>query len=129
MEGLKMHLRHIMLYEFKRGNNAMATAKKICSVYGQGVITDRQVRNWFVKFRSGETSLKDEPRPGRSSGFDDEALKSLVESNPRQSTRELAKTLNTSQSTVRRHLEKIGKVSKLGILISRDLSEINNSEG
>ena len=57
----------------------METADKICCVYGEGTITDRAERNWFVKFSSGDTSLKDEPRPGRSSDFDGEALKSLME--------------------------------------------------
>ena len=50
--------------EFKQGNNAMETVAKICSVYGEGTITDQAVRNWFVKFCSGDTSLKYEPRPG-----------------------------------------------------------------
>ena len=78
------------------GKNATETAEKICSVYGEVTITDRAVWNWFVKFRSGETLLNDKPRPGRSSEFDAEALKSLVECNARQSTRELSDTLNTS---------------------------------
>ena len=115
MEDLKVHIRHVMLWEFKNNKNATETAKKICSVYGQGVITDRQVRNWFSKFRSGDTSLRDEPRPGRSSDLDQDALRELVECNPRKSTRELALDLNTSQSTICRHLKKIGKVSKLGV--------------
>ena len=86
-------------------------------MYGEGTITDWAVRNWFVKFRSGDTSLKDESIPGRSSDFDAEALKSLVECNTRQCTRELADKLNTSHSTICRHLEKMGKVRKLGILV------------
>ena len=72
----------------------METAEKICSGYGQGTITNRAVQNWFVKFHSGDTSLKDEP--GSSLDFDDEALKSLVECNARQSTQEVADKLNTS---------------------------------
>ena len=55
---------HVMLGEFKNNKNATESAKKICSVYGQGVITECQVWNYFSKFPSGDTSLKDEPRPG-----------------------------------------------------------------
>ena len=101
-----MHIRHVMLWEFKQGNNATETAEKICSVYGEGTITDQAVGNWLVKFRSGDTSLKDEPRPGRSSNFHAEALKSLVECNARQGTRELADKLNTSQYAICRHLKR-----------------------
>ena len=53
MEGLKVHIRHVMLWQLKQGNNDTETAEEICSVYGEGTITDRAVRNWFVKFRSG----------------------------------------------------------------------------
>ena len=45
MEELKVHIRHVMLWRFKNNKNTTETAKKILSVYYQGVITDRQVRN------------------------------------------------------------------------------------
>ena len=73
-------------------------------------------------------SLKDEPRPGRSSDFDAEAVKSLVECNARHSTRELADKLNTSQSAICRHLEKMGKVSKLGVWVPQALSENHKTD-
>ena len=128
MEGLKVHISHVMLWEFKQGNNATETAEEICSVYGKDIITDRAVRNWFVKFCSGDTSLKDEPRPGRSSDFDDDALKALLEYNPCQSTQELTDKLNMSQSTICRHLEKMVKVSKLGIWVPHALREKNKAD-
>ena len=128
MEGLKVHIRHVMLWEFKQGNNATATAEKICSVYGEGTIYDWAVQHWFVKFRSGDTPLKDKPRPVRSSVFEAEALTSLVECNARQSTRELADKLNTSQSAICRHLEKMEKVRKLGVWVPHALSEKNKAD-
>lgn len=108
----KVHIRHVMLWEFKQGNSAKATAEKICNVYGEGLITDRAVTNWFAKFRSGNTTLKDEPRPGRPSDIDENLLKEILEQNPCQSTRDIAKRLNISKTTVSRHLKKLRKVVK-----------------
>ena len=43
MEELKVHIQHVILWEFKNIKNITETAKEICSVYGQGVITDCHV--------------------------------------------------------------------------------------
>lgn len=40
----------------------MLTSRKLYSIYVQGVITDWQVRNWFSRFNSRETSLEDEQK-------------------------------------------------------------------
>ena len=40
MEELKGHIQYVILWKFKNNKNATETIKKICSVYGQGVITD-----------------------------------------------------------------------------------------
>ena len=40
MEENKQHFQHIMLYYFKKGKNTTAMQKKICAVYGEGVVTD-----------------------------------------------------------------------------------------
>ena len=77
---------------------------------------------------SGDTSLKDKSSQGCSLDFDAGALKALVECNARHSTREVVDNLNTSQSTICRHLEKMGKVSKLGIWVPHALSEMNKAD-
>ncbi|KAG5311914.1 SETMR methyltransferase, partial [Pseudoatta argentina] len=128
MENEKVHIRHVMLWEFKQGNSAKGTAEKICSVYGEDLISDRTVRHWFAKFRFGDTTLKDGPRAGCPSDLDDNLLKAMLEQNPRQSTRDIAGRSNTSQSTVCRHLEKLGKVSKLGVWVPHNLSERNKED-
>ena len=40
IEEKKEHFWHIMLYYFKKGENAIETQKKICAVYGEGAVTD-----------------------------------------------------------------------------------------
>ncbi|XP_043496497.1 histone-lysine N-methyltransferase SETMAR-like [Polistes fuscatus] len=58
-------------------------------------------------------TLKEEPRAGRPSDFGDNFLKAVLKQNQRQSTRCITEKLNTLQSTVIRHLEKLEKVSKI----------------
>ena len=40
MEEKMQHFWHIMLYYFKKGKHITETHKKICVVYGEGVVTD-----------------------------------------------------------------------------------------
>ena len=61
-EELKVHIWHLMLWEFRNLKNTTKTAKKIFSAYDQVIIMDCQVPNCFSKFCSGDTSLRHEPR-------------------------------------------------------------------
>lgn len=45
-----MHLRHVMLHCFKKGNSAKDTVSKICIVYGSDTIIIQTVRSWFGRF-------------------------------------------------------------------------------
>jgi len=60
MEVNKVHYRHILFYYFKKGKRAAEAHKKICRVYGDDVLTERQ--KWFAKFRSGDFDINDAPR-------------------------------------------------------------------
>ena len=106
IEELKAHIKHIILWEYKDNKNATETAKEICSVYDQGVMTDRQVWNWFSKFRSGDASLRNEPRLGRSSDLEQDFSRQFVECNPHKSPRELALDVNISKFTIWCHLKR-----------------------
>ena len=45
------HFQHVMLYYFKKGENATEMQKKkICAVYGEGAMIDRTCHKWFAKF-------------------------------------------------------------------------------
>jgi len=59
MEVIKEHIRHILLYEFNKGNNAMENAENIKAEYGDRTISQCQR---FQKFRTGNYSLEDEHR-------------------------------------------------------------------
>ena len=50
LEDNMQHFQHIMLYFFKKGKHATELQKKICSVYGEGAVTDQMCQKWFAKF-------------------------------------------------------------------------------
>ena len=65
MEIPEDHIRHILLFYFLKGKNAAQARRKLCGVYGDECLSERQCQNWFARFRSGNFDVKDEPRPGR----------------------------------------------------------------
>ena len=65
MEDIKVYIRYAMLKQFKNNKNVTEIAKEIC-------IVSLLTTNWFPKFRSGDTSLTDEPRSGRISDIDED---------------------------------------------------------
>ncbi|GFW26470.1 histone-lysine N-methyltransferase SETMAR [Trichonephila clavipes] len=65
MESDKQHFRHILLFYYRKGKNAVQARKKLTDVYGEGVLTVRQCQNRFTKFRSRNFDVEDVPRSGR----------------------------------------------------------------
>lgn len=121
------HLRHCILFHFRSGVNATVATKKICDVYGH-VLKVNKCQHWFRKFSNGDFGLSDSARTGRPVGFDKDALKALVETNPKMSIQEIAKTLQATWSTVQRHLKEIGKVYRQGIWVPHLLSDMNKDQ-
>ena len=72
MEIPDVHFRHILLYYFRKGKNAVQAWKKLYDVYGEKSLTERQCQNWFACFRSGHFDLKDVPRSGHPTEVDDD---------------------------------------------------------
>ena len=68
--------------------------KKLCAVYGDEALKERQCQNWFDKFRSGDFSLKDEKRSDRTVEVDDDLIKVIIDSDRRRTTREIAEKLH-----------------------------------
>jgi len=95
-EVTKEYIRHILLYEFNKGNNATESARNIKAVYEDWTISVSQCQRWFQKFRVGNYSLEDKPRPGRSVELDED-LQILVEQNPIVIVEELAEKLGFGQ--------------------------------
>ncbi|KOX78891.1 Histone-lysine N-methyltransferase SETMAR [Melipona quadrifasciata] len=118
-----MHLRHVMLRCFKKGNSAKDTADEIFTVYGSGTTTIRTVRDWFKKFRAGNFELKDEDRSGRPATTDTDIIKTVLTENPRYSVREIVDATNIPKTTVHEHLIKIGYANRCEVWVPHLLTE------
>lgn len=119
----KKQIRTIFLFQFKLGRNAAETTRDINAAFGPGTTSERTAQRWFQKFGTGDESLEDEEGRGRPCEIDNDQLASLIESDPRQSTREVAEKLDVSYSTVARHLKEIGKTKKLDKWVPHELNE------
>lgn len=125
MDKEKLHFRHVMLYEFRKGITVGTATKNIQDVYLDRAPALRTVKKWFAKFRRGDFNLEDEPRSERSSDIDDDVLRALIANNARISTEEVAEALNIDRSTAFRRLKKMGLTLKLDTWVPHSLSEKN----
>ena len=93
MECKNEYFHHILLFYCRKGKKAAQAAKKLRDVYDEEALKNRQCRNWFEKFRSGDFSLKDEQRSGRTNEVDDDQIKAIIESERHVTVREIEKIL------------------------------------
>lgn len=125
MNNEKNSFRICMLYDFKLGKSAAESHRSLCKAFGEDVISQSQCRRWFQRFRNGDVSLEDEERGRPPQVIDDEQLKNAIESDPRQTTRELAEAFGCSNVTVLSHLHAIGKTNRCGKWVPHQLTEAN----
>ena len=59
MEIPEDHFRHFLLFYFRKGKNAAQAHQKLCGVYGDECLSERQCQIWFARFRSGNFDVKD----------------------------------------------------------------------
>ena len=123
MSNKRVKNRNLIFHEFKLGHTAAEAARNICAMQGRHFTTERTCRNWFAKFRSGNTHRKDKKRSGRPSTINKRALRHSIESDPTKTTRKLAAEIHSSKSTVARHLHKLGKSNRRGEMIPHELNE------
>ncbi|CAD5213612.1 unnamed protein product [Bursaphelenchus xylophilus] len=102
-----------MLYHFGKGWKAAQSFRDLNELFGQ-------CRERLARFKSNDTSLQDKPGRGRPSDLDDQALLAAVKDDESLPTR--------MQSTIIRHLKKLGKVWKLAGWVAHELSDNNKAD-
>uniref|UniRef100_A0A0N5BLR4 HTH_48 domain-containing protein n=1 Tax=Strongyloides papillosus TaxID=174720 RepID=A0A0N5BLR4_STREA len=112
-----MNFQTIYLYEFKLGQAADKTSRKINKAFGQRSTNKRTIQRWFQKFRNGDISLQRKEGSRRVSILKNEKLKRIVERNLRITVRELAGKLGVSIGTVSNHLKELNMKKKMDSII------------
>ncbi|VDO42075.1 unnamed protein product [Haemonchus placei] len=110
----QLHLRNNILFLFLSGQGPAAIDRRLEEIHKEEAPVRSALCKWHSKFASGDCSIEDGNFPGSTMDLDLDVLRSHVEADPYQTTRELTVTLGVSQSTAVRGLKSIGKVRKLG---------------
>ncbi|KAF8774378.1 Histone-lysine N-methyltransferase SETMAR like protein [Argiope bruennichi] len=97
-------------------------------LYDEGTSSESRCREWFARFKSGDTSLEDIPGRDRTIDSDYQALLATVEGDESLATRMLSDNFNVDHSTIVRRLKKFGKVWKLAGWVPHKLSDNNKTE-
>lgn len=118
------HIRHIMIYEYRKGNKATKATRNINEIY-KNALSVRKCQRWFDRFQSGNFSIENLPRGRPQTEVEDTALEELVESDPRLTLREMGAKMGCSHEAIRKHLQLLGKVSREGVWIPHQLSDQN----
>ncbi|GFY50598.1 histone-lysine N-methyltransferase SETMAR [Trichonephila inaurata madagascariensis] len=116
-----------LLYGFKVVLSATASSRRICQAFGESAVNERTVRHWFQKFRSGDLSICDKARTGRSQALDDEAVLAAIEDSS-QTCGEFSRQFNTSSETVKLHLHRLGKTYRLSKWVPHTLLEVHKQQ-
>ena len=125
MEIPEGHFRYILLFYFRKGKNAAHGHRKLCGVYGDEYLSERQCQNWFSRFRSGNFDVKDEPRPGRPIVEKVDEILKKIEVDRHISSRDIATELNIDHKTVLNHLHKTGYQKNLDTWVPHELTVKN----
>ena len=88
---------------FKLGKTFTETFEKLQQAYGEDCLSRTQCHEWYQRFKSGRTSIEDDPKSGRPSmSMDDdhvEKVLTLFRQNHRLTVHEVAEEVGICKST------------------------------
>lgn len=105
--------------------NAATAHQMLVDAYGNHALSEKNCREWFQRFKTGDFDVEDKAHRIPSKKFEDEELQVLLDENYAQTQEQLADKLNVTQQTILLLLHQIGKIQKEGIWVSYELSEQN----
>ena len=124
----KSKIRIVMEYEFRRKSTIGQTVRNMKDVFGDDAPNKSTISRWFEKFRSGDFCLENETRGRPETKICNDDFRAVVESDTRQTTKELATRFGVSIPTILVHLRQINKVKKLDRWIPSELTNVHKEK-
>nr|XP_034190498.1 uncharacterized protein LOC117608879 [Osmia lignaria] len=105
MSEIRIHFRHLMLYESRKGSSVIIATNNICTA-----LSSRNCRKWFTRFKDENFCLEDEER----SQTQKDKIQDLVEKSLNLSVHEMSNILEIPKTTIHAHLKTLtyGTVQK-----------------
>ncbi|PIC11492.1 hypothetical protein B9Z55_029054 [Caenorhabditis nigoni] len=120
-----IHIRHVLIYLFLSHTTMKDSETFLKNVYNTHAPHYNTIRNWFHRFEKDDFSLDEKDRSGRPRKLDLDKLKHALQSDPFQSSRELAVTFGVHHSTVLEDLKSLGMRKLFGRFIPHHLTQAN----
>ena len=106
----KSNIFNILCFIISRKVKMQLKEKKICSVYGEGAVTNRICQKWLVKILAGDFLLANAQWSGRAVEVDSDQINTLIENNQCYTMSEIASIFKLWKSSIENHLYQLGYV-------------------
>ena len=104
------HLQEVLIF-FLHSKKTVAEAHwELQKVYGDAALSETTCRDWFCRFKDGDSDVDDRPREGRSKTFEDAELEALLDEDPCQTQEELASALWVTRQAISMRLHALGMI-------------------
>lgn len=117
----KQHIREVLLFCYNWNKRAAEARRMLVEVYGDCAPPESTCRSWYQRFKDGDYELVDKNRSGRPKSVEDQELKALLDEDPTQLLKQLAKALGVSRSGACQRLQKMGMHLKNGLWMPQEL--------
>jgi transposase len=97
--------RSVIKFFYLKGLDAKTIHKELTSVFGSTACSLSQVKEWRLRFATGELSCQDEFKPGRPPYILGKGLSNFLEEFPFEHAGFIAQQFNQSKSTIKAILQ------------------------